>query len=149
MATATPTPAPYSPVAEAERLSRLSAAFHLIALPESVLLRRELDDLGTALPAAESLDAMAVLLARDGWVQYQLGSAEGGWCLAGAACQVTNGPVFRAVYYLLHLMIRVRCGEGVAMPAWNDTPGRTLAEVLDLVGESAVFARSYAAKAVA
>lgn len=149
MATATPTlspdPDPYSVVVEAERVARLESARLLFAGSYYDLPRRRLE--AESAVVARELDATASCLAREGWVQGASRS-EFGWCLLSAVERaVAPAAVFSSTAYrLLVLMVHVRTGvQESAVAAWNDGSRRTLAEVLELVEDGAVFARSWTA----
>lgn len=68
-----------------------------------------------------------------GWIQ---GNAElnGSYCLTGAlnkVCEIIDGE---EIYW--DLLQDVRRVIGRHLPTWNDTPGRTQAEVIDLLDET-------------
>lgn len=133
--TASMIPEPYSPVVEAEK--------YLTAAAESDAV-------------AQHLDGVAMVLIREGWTQGSF--RDGGFCLFGAlqrAAELGYGdplivpgvPVedtthFRAGH-LLNERIAARGGTDWIL-AWNDVPGRTFDEVLDLVREAADIARAAA-----
>lgn len=150
MATATPTltpdPVPYSAVVEAERVARLDvAARYLPSYPLAFFLKLALA-VDAGLVAAQ-LDATADLLVRDGWVQHEMRAESGGWCLAGALGEVTSASTGTA-WWTLQFMVAVRSGDPrLGAIGWNDVPGRTAAEVLELAGDAAEFARGFGAVA--
>ena len=66
----------------------------------------------------------AQLLERDGWCQGTKKDAQGRRCLSGALEAVAEWEEAGDVWYALRMELN-------AVPsAWNDAPGRTLAEVL-------------------
>ncbi|WP_282790885.1 hypothetical protein [Streptomyces sp. CC224B] len=149
MATSTPSPTPavYSPVAEAERVARLESARRLLATPCYWLTVQSLD--ADSASAARQLDAVSVLLVREGWVQWEPRS-ESGFCLMGALeCVTAPGASFiSTAYRVLSLMVHVRTGmQGSGIAAWNDAAGRAVGEVLELIEDAAELARGW--KAVA
>ncbi|MFB7500053.1 hypothetical protein ACFC09_36140 [Streptomyces sp. NPDC056161] len=145
----------YSPVAEAEQTVRLAEAARLVGeLPYRWLeigLRR-----APAAAAARHLDGAADVLAREGWTQNQMRARDGGVCLAKALMRAAElghgdhpdrpGMDFRATtYYVagryLDVMVLARTGSPKWYLGWNDAPGRTAVEVLELVRDAAEFAR--------
>lgn len=145
MTTATPTPTrlpvPYSPVVEAERTARLSAASLLLAEPGRYLLAVALRQ--DSAPALRQLQATSRLLACEGWAQGEMRSRDG-WCLAAALDRAAPGVSVTSAFDVLHLMVAVRAGASMSAIVWNDVPGRTLGEVLELVEDGAAFARTFA-----
>lgn len=75
------------------------------------------------------------LIERVGWVQGALRDSTGRVCLVGAlyaACSFAANDPYRAAYNRLMKF----SGSG-NLAAWNDAPGRTKAEVLELLAEAA------------
>jgi hypothetical protein len=143
MSTATRTLAstPYSPVVEAERTARLSAASLLLAEPGRYLLAVALRQ-DSAL-VLRQLQATSRLLVCEGWAQGEMRS-ENGWCLAAALDRAAPGVSVAVAFDVLHLMVEVRVGASMSAIVWNDVPGRTVGEVLELVEDGAAFARTFA-----
>lgn len=147
----------FSPVAEAERIARLDAAARLLEDPLWGWQRPVLDRVPGSVVARHLDGALRVLIER-GWTQGQFWDASGAVCLMravsvaaklgyGDTADAPGKPFGSTTYHLanvyLGLMVHVRIGRpGAAMP-WNDRPGRTAGEVLELVADAAEFARSY------
>lgn len=76
-------------------------------------------------PDSEFLDCAAKYIEEHGWHQGSLSDAAGAVCLIGAlsAC---GGGGSRQLYELL-------TGISHGLAEWNDTPGRTPEEVIDLL----------------
>lgn len=159
MTTATPTPTLYSPAAEAERIARLGSAVQLLGDPFRRSLREALLRVPGAV-VARHLDGAAEVLLREGWTQNQMRADDGGVCLFKALTRAAelaygerageSGRDFQATtHYVagsyLDLMVLVRTGRPGWYLGWNDVPGRTVAEVLELVEDAAAFARSHGA----
>ncbi len=147
----------YSPVAEAEQY--LAAAYQS-ARSETITQLLDRPDwrwlaakAGAA--AARHLEGVARVLADEGWTQGSF--RRGGLCLFGAlqrAAELGFGDALEAPgkamedssHFLagayLNLMVEARTGEYLWFPAWNDEPGRTFDEVLELVQDAAAFART-------
>ncbi|MEU6768544.1 hypothetical protein ABZ916_39300 [Streptomyces sp. NPDC046853] len=146
MTTATPTP--YSPVAEAERTARLSAAYRLVGAPHYWFTRVSLDT--DSMFAARQLQAASELLVREGWAQGAM-RTESGWCLYGALDRVAvpGAPLAGSIgtaLRVLDLLVDVRTGmRGAAFPKFNDAPGRTVADMLELLADGVVFACTWEA----
>lgn len=148
----------FSPVAEAERIARLDAAARLLEDPLLVWQRRVLDRVPGAMAARHLEGALSVLTER-GWAQNQFRDESGAVCLMKALLEAadlgygdtaeTPGKDFNSTtYYVagtyLNLMVQVRTTRSGFALGWNDEPGRTTGEVLELVADAAEFARSYA-----
>lgn len=156
-------PSVYSPVAEAERYlaedaqaSRLGVARRVLEQPVWQGLRARLRDAPGPAVAAH-LDAAARVLACEGWTQGQMRAAGGEVCLFKALDRaaelgfgdraVKPGRDFRTTtHYVagsyLNLMVLARTGRPDWYLGWNDTPGRQVGEVLELVGDAAALART-------
>jgi hypothetical protein len=94
--------------------------------------------------AAEILRRAADVLRRDGWCQGDMRRADGHRCMAGAviAAMVTvDGHWSRAIEHAFFSVIGTHDRTG-----WNDTPGRTAAEVIAALEAAAVLAESEAAE---
>ena len=96
----------------------------------------------TAADTIQHLKEAQALLRRDGWQQGQWGPVPpeecGSRCVAGALQAVAGGPMRLdlEVRYHLQRTILLDCPPGddmLYLTAWNDTPGRTEAEVHDLI----------------
>lgn len=146
------TPNPhYSPTQEAERLTRLAAAEHLLTQPYG----RWLNALINRAPGqhtAHHLDGALHVLTHEGWTQNRF--VNGGYCLLAALTRAadlgygththTPDSTYLTASACLDLMIHARTGTRIGCLTWNDTPGRTLDEVLELVTDAAAFARTHA-----
>ncbi|SHK56004.1 DUF6197 family protein [Actinacidiphila paucisporea] len=100
---------------------------------------------GRHLTAAEHLQLTALVIERYGWSRGHLRSTSGRRCILGAQAVLfrlgygDESTVHTAAGHLQGVL-RAR---GITQPyhAWNDTPGRTQAEVLHLIREAANHAR--------
>ncbi len=85
---------------------------------------------------AADLRAAAELLRAEGWCQGSYGQAGGPRCMDGAILSVTAypGPYDRALS-VMRPVLDITATTPLAI--WNDTPGRTLDEVLDALERAA------------
>jgi pyrimidine operon attenuation protein/uracil phosphoribosyltransferase len=99
---------------------------------------------------ADLLDEAAAILEHDGWCQADLHNDLGQHCAAGAITLAAFRADLdhRGVYeQLTHDGIRaleVSLGGRVPVVDWNDTPGRTVQEVLDALRAAAKSERGKA-----
>lgn len=150
----TVTPDPYSPVAEAERAARLAAATRLLddVLSIGPILRRAI---GRSVRdgVVRHLEGVACVLAERGWSQGRFIGDSGAVCLMQAVMEAAgrgfgSDETSVAADWCLLLMVQAQAGTGQwSLYGWNDAPGRTEAEVMQLVEDAIVFARSYRAVA--
>jgi hypothetical protein len=91
--------------------------------------------MGEKLTVAEVLRRARVQLAENGWCQGEYVDGHGRRCMVGAIMEVVEPwtPVFRKVERALEEVLP----EPEDVPAFNDTPGRTYAEV-DAAFEKAI-----------
>ncbi len=122
-------------------MTRLEAASRLMARPTYFFLPGCLCQDGAL--AVRQLEGVSLLLAREGWAQGEMRTSSG-WCLVGALNEVAGEASLGTAWWLLHLMVAARSGLD-AIPVWNDVPGRTSAEVLELVADAVEFARTWKA----
>ena len=81
-----------------------------------------------ATQARRELDQVAELIRRCGWCQHELKDSDGRLCLLGALGDLHGRPGESVARLWLYATAGTRhLGE------WNDRPGRTVDEVLDLL----------------
>jgi hypothetical protein len=89
--------------------------------------------------AVELLRATALRLEVSGWTQHVGEDRDGRCCLLGALEKEAgdqNAPYNEAY----HALNAARGGWGrIALTRWNDTRGRTLSEVLELIAKAIVW----------
>lgn len=154
----------YSPVAEAERHlvehareARLAEASRILQGGPGAWLKAVLDR-ASAEAVARHLDGALHILRADGWAQNVMRDRDGGVCLFkalsvaaergyGEASGEPGRPFEATTHYVagafLDLMAWVRTGGPTWYLGWNDEPGRTAGEALELVEDAAVFARRW------
>jgi hypothetical protein len=140
---------PYSPVEEAELAARLDAAARLAAdplLPYRGVLGRVPAD-----AVARHLDRAVQVVEETGWAQGLMRGEDGGVCLLQALELAADGghigsyessSTYVAGTYL-DVMVHAITGRPGWYLGWNDEPGRTRGEALDLLKDAAAFARSH------
>jgi hypothetical protein len=90
--------------------------------------------------AAEILRSAKELLIRDGWCQKLLVSPDGEHCIVGALGNSVHKHMHRA-YQCLEISIWGHCDNyRNSLTSWNDTPGRTVDEVLAKFDEAIALA---------
>lgn len=140
--------APYSPVEEAERATRLDAAARLVAAP--LLPYRGVLDRAPADAVARHLDRALQVIEETGWTQGLMRGEDGGVCLLKAlqlAAEDGHGGSYESsTTYVagtyLDVMVHAVTGRPGWYLGWNDEPGRTRGEVTALVRDAAEFART-------
>lgn len=120
----------------------------LRVLPDWVLsfpVLRHFHGAGRHITTAEHLELTALVIKRYGWSRGHLRTASGRRCILGAQAVLYrlgygNETTVHTAADHLQGILRAR---GITQPyhQWNDTPGRTLEEVLYLVREAARHAR--------
>jgi hypothetical protein len=71
-----------------------------------------------------------------GWCQGScFGPHSGGGCLFAAVRDVTRGWDCNPRYRRLHDLVLAHVSPSISLSHWNDTPGRTQADVLALIDE--------------
>ncbi|MFE7411473.1 DUF6197 family protein [Streptomyces laurentii] len=138
--------APTPTVVSAPVLAPPARALRL--LPDWVLtfpLLRHLHGAGRQISIAEHLELTALVIERYGWHRGALRSATGRRCILGAQAVLFrlgygDEPTALAAGHRLQAVLTAR---GITEPyhRWNDTTGRTRAEVLALVRTAATHAR--------
>jgi hypothetical protein len=72
------------------------------------------------------------------WCQWDLRRRDGATCLLGRLCDIVNpsddGRTFAAAVQALKK--RAGLGEDDSLTAWNDEPGRTFAQVKELIAQA-------------
>lgn len=80
-----------------------------------------------------------------GWTQYQAHDGRGAVCLTGALLATIDsaatlgmrGSLFISASNAIQAEIVLRGGPDYSLPRWNDQPGRTVEEVLDVLEAAA------------
>lgn len=103
----------------------------------------------TGRQVADHIEASIKVLDRDGWTQMAWTAAGGSHCIAGAlrvARREGTGTegTHRAALRCMGLLLKARQPESNEnCLLWNDTRGRTYAEVREALATTAEFARTY------
>lgn len=85
---------------------------------------------------SNKLAPVAEVIRRYGWTQFVYIDAQtGARCLAGAIMDVTGtfSPTNSAYWELRHEVTRRVGDDSLGVVGWNDAPGRTADEVLELL----------------
>lgn len=97
---------------------------------------------------AEQLSTAIDVLRRDGWTQGDGFSSERGHCLWGAVSTAGVGfpeAVWRGAISVVALTLAAATGRHLSVIGWNDSPDRTEADVLGLLGDAVAVARDLGA----
>lgn len=87
-----------------------------------------------ATECAEAIEGAIEVLDNEGWIQNDLSSPDGGYCVVGAiriSCLVRHQPYLQTVIWEFEDTV------GNAAPVWNDWRGRKKEEVVDALMETA------------
>lgn len=101
----------------------------------------------------DHLEGVLRVLKDRGWAQGEFAAGSGAVCLRQAVEEArlvgfgAEGTDVVAAWVLRLMVLAVTGGESQDLTSWNDVPGRTKAEALQLVEDAIVFARSYEAVA--
>lgn len=98
---------------------------------------------------ADLLEQAADLLETEGWCQMTLRNPEGARCAVGALHKISgNTRLKRAAQEWLAMRLNIfalaNMYVGAQLVLWNDSPGRTIDEVIDLFKETAKDLRNEA-----
>jgi hypothetical protein len=85
------------------------------------------------LPHQQFLSDMADLIETNGWCQGNLKNRQGNFCIVGAHLELSWRR--RAVSNQAFAALKRRLGDNISL--WNDAPGRTKEEVIELIRRAA------------
>ena len=90
--------------------------------------------------ALEVLEHMKENLFERGWCQGQLELETGEVCLSGALATLTNYEEYYALFALSTALDSIhKAIGGASIPGWNDEPGRTFNEVIEVIDKAAII----------
>jgi hypothetical protein len=143
----------YSPLAEVEWSSRLAAVPRLLDDSAVGVLVREGIRRRTQAALVRHLEGALRILRVRGWAQGEFDAASGAVCLRQAVEEArragfgVEGSDAVAGWTLRLMVLSYTGGTTQDLFAWNDKPGRTEVEVVQLVEDALAFARGYEAVA--
>jgi hypothetical protein len=96
-----------------------------------------------ALQAAADLQAAREVLERYGWIKFDLGNRDDGFCALGALCEVSAGEASSPARLILAGHV-ANSDDGVGIATWNNVKHRCKADVLAAFDAAASLALSEA-----
>lgn len=118
----------------------------LINRPELGRMAWHQRDKGIGEHTARHLEDADRLFDERGWTQGAYVGRDGGYCIAGALGNARPGQLtdtYGPAVSCIELVLRAEGAELTEFHAWNDAPGRTLAEVRRVFRLAAVVARHF------